>query len=410
MAKLTKSVIDAADRKTKPYFIWCSELPGFGVRIHPSGKHAYYIDYYNAAGRRKRMSMGGQGKLTADEARKMARIKLGGVLAGEDPAEERKTRRGLTTVAEVCDAYLVAAEGGLVLGRGRRPKKASTLATDRGRIARHIKPLLGKKAVADLTTADINKFVRDVSAGKTAAVVKTDNLRGKAIVEGGPGAAARTAGLLGGILSYAVSEGIIPINPARGVARPADGSKNRRLVEDEYAALGKALAASDDVPWQVVAGIKLLALTGCRKSEIVNLRWSEVDTANGALRLGDTKTGASTRPLGNAAINVLDALPREKDAKFVLPAVRVDDKPFAAIEAGIRKVMKRAELDGVTAHTLRHSFASVAADLNYSDSTIGACLGHAGAGITSRYTHRLDAVLVAAANDIAREVERQLRL
>src|SRR5207245_413929 len=129
---------------------------------------------------------------------------------------------------------------------------------------------LGGKRVRDLAQADINRFIRDVSDGKTAVVEKTVNKRGKAVVEGGSGTAARTAGLLGGILSFAVSEGVIETNPARGVRRPAGQRRKHRLGADEYAALGKALALADArrEPWQLVAITRMLALTGARLGEI----------------------------------------------------------------------------------------------------------------------------------------------
>jgi integrase len=407
MPKLTKSLIDGAAARDSAYFIWCSELPGFGVRVFPTGKKTFYADYYNSDGQRKRMSIGPYGKLTLDEGRRLARITLGSVLSGEDPALERKTRRSSITMSELCDDYIAAVEKGLVLGKAGRPKKPSTLATDKGRIERHIKPLLGRKLVIDVKQADISKFIRDVTTGKTAAVEKTDKLRGKAIVEGGAGTASRTAGLLGGILSFAMSEGIIDANPARGVKRPNDGQRQRRLDAAEYAALGNVLADGTE-PWQAVACIRLLAFTGCRRGEVEGLKWPEVDFEGKALRLSDSKTGASVRPLSQAAIDVLKGIERKKGAVYVLPGIRDEGRPYGGLASAMARIAKAAKLKDVTAHTLRHSFASVGADLDYSDSTIGACLGHSGSGITSRYTHRLDSILVAAADKIAAEVERQL--
>lgn len=408
MPKLTKTTLDTAEIKDKAYFVWCSDLPGFGVRVFPTGKKTFYVDYYNQDGQRKRMSIGPFGKLTVEEARKMARITLGDTLRGDDPLLERKTRRGSLTMSELCDNYLIAAQQGLIIGRSGRAKKSSTLETDAGRIERHIKPLLGKKLVIDLKRSDVSKFIRDVTAGKTAYQGKSERLRGKVVVAGGAGTAARTTGLLGGILSYAVSEGIIEHNPAHGVKRPADQKRDRRLMADEFKALGKALSRAEHLPWQAIAGIKLLALTGCRLSEIVNLSWGEVDIEGQCIRLGDSKTGASVRPLGKAAADLLDGIMPEKARGFVFPGIREPEKPYGSLDGAIDRVMKLASLNGVTAHTLRHSFASVAADLNYSDSTIGAILGHAGSGVTSRYTHRLDSVLIEAANKIAAEIQRQM--
>ena len=408
MSKLTKTLLDKVELKDKPYFIWCSELAGFGARVFPSGKKTFYVDYYNQAGERKRMSLGAYGKLTVDEARKLARITLGDTLRGDDPLTERQTKRGSLTVSELCDNYFEAAQRGLILGRSGKPKKTSTLDTDAGRIERHIKPLLGKKLVVDLKRSDISKFIRDVTAGKTAYTGASSKLRGKVNVAGGAGTASRTAGLLGGILSYAVSEDIIEHNPAHGVKRPADQKRTRRLDADEFKALGKALASADHMPWQAIVGIKLLALTGCRLSEISKLTWAEVDLDAQSLKLGDTKTGASVRPIGSPVVELLQSIKADQKSGFVLIGVRADGRPYGGLDGAVDRIVKAASLEGVTAHTLRHSFASVAADMNFSDSTIGSILGHAGSGITSRYTHRLDSVLIAAADKIAKEIERQM--
>lgn len=200
MPKLTKKIADSAELRDNPYFLWCSDLPGFDVRVFPTGKRVYYADYRNKGAIRKRMALGPHGKLTTENARKLAVMTLSDVLKGEDPAEERATRRSSLTIGQLCDNYLQAAELGLIMGKGGRPKKISTLSTDRGRINRHIKPLLGTKLVRDVTQSDINRFIRDVANGKTAVVEKTERKRGKAIVEGGAGTTSRTAGLLGGIL------------------------------------------------------------------------------------------------------------------------------------------------------------------------------------------------------------------
>src|SRR5580700_7417018 len=156
MPKLTKSVVDAATPREKQFTIWRSELKGFGIFVQPSGSRTYFVDYRNRDGVRKRMTIGRHGKITAEEARKLAIVTLGETVKGRDPAEERIQQRKALTVKELCDRYLAAAEKGLVLGKGNRPKKASSLYVDRGRINRHILPLLGSKRVPDLKAADIN--------------------------------------------------------------------------------------------------------------------------------------------------------------------------------------------------------------------------------------------------------------
>jgi integrase len=401
MARLTKRAVDALQPGSPDYFMWDDELPGFGVRVWPSGRKVY-VAQYRAGARTRRVKIGRHGALTVEEARKQAKAILGDVARGSDPATDRATRRASMTVKDLCANYLDAAERGLIIGKGGKPKKPGTLYVDRGRIARHIVPLLGSRLVRDITPSDVHRFMRDVASGKTAIVEKT-GLRGKAIVEGGLGTAARTVGLLGGILSFAVAEGVIPSNPARGVKRPADKKRHRRLTADEYRQLGDALAAAevDCEAWQGVTGSWLLALTGCRIGEVIGLRWTEIDDAGGCFRLAETKEGASVRPIGRPAFDVLAKI--ERSGPFVLPAAR-GTGAFGGMPGFWRRLIDRAALADVTPHTLRHSFASVAGDLGYTENTIAAMLGHAAGSVTSRYVHHLDAVLIAAADKVARTV------
>jgi integrase len=259
--------------------------------------------------------------------------------------------------------------------------------------------------------------MRDVAAGKTAVDVRTKK-RGRAIVEGGKGAAARTVGLLGGILSYAVSEGIISINPVRGVKRPADGRRSVRLSAEEYRALGKALELAEAAgePWQVTAAIRLLALTGCRRGEIATLRWSDVDTTGACLRLSDSKTGMSVRPLGTAAISVLNTIKqRQGKSLYVFPGVVLKekvDRPFTGLPNAWLRVLKLAKADdlpGLTLHGLRHAFASTAHDLGFTEITIAALLGHSVASVTGRYIHHVDSALVAAAGRVSAQINAAMR-
>jgi integrase len=418
MPKLTKTVVDGAEPREKQFTIWCSDLKGFGLFVNPAtaktpkGTKTYFVDY-RVDGQRRRMTIGRHGTITAEQARKLAIETLGGIVIQKaDPLLERKTRRASLTVAELCDQYMKAAEKGLILGRRKnQPKKASTLEIDRGRISRHIKPLLGAKLVIDITRADVTKFMRDVAAGKTARKDRSGKNGARVEVKGGMGTAARTTGFLGGILTYAVDEGIIPTNPAQGVKLPADGVRTRRLVADEYRALGKALsgdAAEYDTP-QAVTGAWLLALTGCRLGEISSLRWEEVDEDGGCFRLLDSKSGPSVRPVGRETFAVLRRAMRVPGNPYVLPALRQGgQKHYNGLAGAWVRFMQRAELEGVTPHTMRHSYASVAGDLGFADSTIAALLGHTAGTVTSRYVHRLDSVLVAAANKVSGEVYRQM--
>ena len=398
--KLTKRLLDnAKPHLTHDVFLWDDEAPGFGLRIKPSGVRSFVLQYRNGSGVSRRMTLGKFGVLTPDEARKIAKQNLAEVARGGDPVEKKAQDRNAMTVRQLCRAYLEAAQKGLILGKRKRPKKFSTLYIDRGRIERHILPLLGNRRVRDLTTPDIVRFMRDVTAGKTANDIKT-GFRGRAIVEGGAGTASRTVGLLGGILSFAVSEGIIAINPARGVKRPADNRREIRLTAEQYFALANALVEAGvkgENPSAILA-IRLLALTGCRRGEIERLQWDEVDLVGRCLRLTDSKEGKSIRPLGGEAAKLLAEL--SKHGRYVLPG-NSPDKPFVGLPKAWPRILGKDDLSGLTPHGLRHAFASVAAELGFAEPTIAAMLGHRTHSITGRYIHHLDSTLLAAADKIS---------
>ncbi|MDU1669066.1 MAG: integrase family protein, partial [Bradyrhizobium sp.] len=318
MPKLSKRVVEGAEPQSTDYVIWDDELPGFGLRVFKSGKRSYLIQY-RSAGRSRRYSIGVHGVWTPELARKEAKIQLGRVAQGDNPAEERQLDHKAVTVKELCELYLKDFEAGLILGKGGRPKKSTTLVTDTGRIHRHIIPLIGTRRVKDLVKADVNKVLKDIMAGKTRASVKTKKLRGRANVRGGVGTATRTVGLLGGILTYAVEAGIIEHNPAHGIRKPKDNVRNRRLTEAEYRTLGEMLeeAAKDEKYAITVDIIRQIALTGCRRSEIIGLRWSEVDTESSCFRLADSKEGASIRPIGLPVVEFMDARKRKKVGSYV---------------------------------------------------------------------------------------------
>jgi integrase len=411
--KITKRLLDAAELPAdgeRPYFLWDTEVRGFGACVASSGKRSFVVDYVTTSGDRKRMVIGAYGALSCDEGRALAKVHLGNVARGEDPALERKTRRKAMTVAELCDRYMADAERGLVRGRSSEAKKPSTLALDKGRVDRHIKPLMGKMRVIDVRTPDVYRFFKDVAAGKTAKTYRNPGSPfGNARVTGGAGTARRTTGFLGAIFAYAVTEGVIEHNPARGVRTGSDKVRDRRLSPDEYRVLGDTLKAAEanGEHWQVIAGVRLLALTGCRLGEIKHLTWPEIDQPTHAIRLKDSKTGPSVRPAGRPVFELLARLPRAEGATFVLPAMRKTGR-FGGIGAGIERVMRRAGFEDVTAHTLRHSYASTAGDLGFALPTISALLGHAAGSVTARYIHHLDTVLIAAADKVAREILRQM--
>jgi len=400
MPKLTKRVVEAAEVREKDYVIWDDELPGFGLRVFKSGKRSYVLQY-RAAGRSRRYSIGLHGMWTADTARKEARVQLGKIAQGENPAEARQADRNAMTVSELAERYIEAMDAGLIMGKGGRPKRPSTIYVNKGQLRGHIIPLIGQRRVQDLTKADVTRMMNDVIAGKTKAVKKTKK-RGKSILRGGRGTASKCVGLTGSMLTYAISMGIIEHNAAHGIRKPKDQVRDRRLSEDEYRELGRTLSKAEegaDLAWTV--GItRLLALTGCRRGEVISLKWSEVDFENSCLRLEDSKEGASIRPIGLPAIELLEAHRETATNDFVFPGKRGADT-YGGLPRQWRKMFGDSELSDLTAHVLRHSFASVANDLGFTESTIATLLGHSTHSITSKYIHSLDSVLVMAADTVA---------
>ena len=160
MPKLTKRLADAATAAKGELFLWDDELPGFGLRVKASGAKSFLVQYRNANGRSRRLTVGRYGVLTVEEGRKAAKLALAEVVKGADPAESRKLARGAMTIEELCREYLTKAEAGLILTRRGEPKSESTLYTDTGRVNRHIIPLIGKRTVKDFTPIDAGKFQR----------------------------------------------------------------------------------------------------------------------------------------------------------------------------------------------------------------------------------------------------------
>ena len=384
--------------------IWDAAVAGFGARRQQSPAVSYVLIYRTQEGRQRWHTIGRHGApWTPETAREEAKRLLGKVVDGIDPSAVKQAKRKAATVAELCDLYLADAEAGRLLTRRKLPKKTSTLTIDRGRIARHIKPLLGQMKVAAVTREDVDGFMHDIALGKTAGNTKTARKRGLARVRGGKGAASRAVGLLGGIFTYAVGHRMRADNPVRGVIRFADGKRERRLSDDEYKMLGEALrlAEAKRIWPAAVAVARFLALTGWRSGEALELRWADIDLVRRTATLPNTKTGRSVRPLSRASCDMLRNRTRSSD--LVFPATRGNTD---VIMSGFKKMWKKiAELGklsaDVTPHTLRHSFTSLAADLGYSELTIGALVGHKGRTITSRYIHSADAVLLSAADAIA---------
>lgn len=409
MPRLTKRTVDAAQPNGRDYFLWDEEMSGFGLRVFASGKKSY-VAQYRKEGRSRRVAIGLHGKLTPDEARGMAKSMLGDVAKGHNPAEERAVIRRDPTVSELCDLYLKD-------GPAAKPtKKASSWKTDTSNINRHIRKLLGNRKLRSLTKADIQRFLSEVASGNTAADEKT-GFRGRARVTGGKGTASRATSIFSAMLSFAVERGLLAANPARGVALFKGKKRERFLSGEELARLGAALAAEETPAdpnnnWDVVhaceaapavAAIRLLVLTGCRKSEILKLEWGHIEWDRGLLRLPDSKTGAKVVPVGGAAIALLRGFPRSQDSIYVFPSPR-KGKHLVGLQKVWKRVREAAGLPEVRLHDLRHSFASVAVSGGHSLYAVGKVLGHKQARTTEIYAHLAENPLLSVANQTARVI------
>ncbi len=389
--KITKRVVDAlAPPESGEIILWDSELKGFGLRVQSTGVMSFMVKYRSLDRRQRKVSIARVGAMAPEEARRRAREILAGAAKGDDEAEGRKRSRQALNLSEVSALYLEYMEGRI---------KASTLEANRGQIENHIKPLIGKIPINALTHGHVVKFQSDVIAGKSAR----SKGEGKRPVSGGPAAARRVVLVLSGVLEFAKKRRMILENVAQGAELPADRKRTRFLSLEEIAALGKALKEEEAEGASATAmnGVRFLLLTGLRRDEAMTLTISAVNKSGGCLMLEETKTGPQNRPIGLQAFDVIERqIPRNG---WVFPAGRGRGR-FASISRVVPRIAEKAGLTDVTTHTLRHTFASVAAEMGISELIIAGLLGHRTPGITARYAHLPDSALVSAANRVSARI------
>lgn len=405
-AKLTKRAIDALlPPATKQAVLWDTELKGFGVRVLPSGLKTFIVQYRNVEGIKRRINIARYGVLTVEQARDQAKLKLAAIIKGEDPADAVKQARKGMTVAEMCDWYLVEARAGRILGRKNLPIKASSLDKDESRIKTHIKPLLGKRIVRHLTPADIEQMQTDVKDGKTAKP-RGGGRGGR--TTGGPSAASGCVGTIQAIIGHAKHKGLLDSLPTQGAKKLAGRKKTRRLSFPEIVLVGKAMAYAERNGENPVAlgVLRTLLLTGYRREEAQAMHKAWVHGAAGYVAFPDTKGGAQVRAIGPAAVKIVESQPGIVGNPHVFPS-EVGSGAFTAVASCLQRVCKLAGIEGVTPHTLRHTFGSVAGELGFSELTIRAMLGHASQNVTQDYIH-IDEALKLAVRRTSDEIERLL--
>lgn len=427
-AKITKTRVDRlpADRET---WLWDVEVKGFGVRARKGGSKVYFVSH--GTGKRqqdRRVTIGRHGSpWTPDTARAEAKRLLGLVAGGQNVAGARAALRALPTLAQFSERFLTE--------YAETYKRPSSVAADRSLLERVIRPRLGALRLDKLTRANVAALHHER--------------------RGTPTDANRAIALLSKMLAWAETLGLRPqnSNPCRGLRRYPEARRERFLSEAELARLGLALAEADsgrllavsfeseadarekgtlaELPPTVpvdpfaVAAVRLLLLTGARRSEILHATWADVDIAAGTLRVPLPKEG---RPkllrLTAPALEVLAGLPRFEHNPFVIVAARGPGRrkaalsspgkapapaPLSDIEAPWRRIRRRAGLEDVRLHDLRHSFASVAAGGGASLPLIGALLGHTQPATTARYAHLSDDPLRALADTTAARIAAALR-
>lgn len=406
-AKITKRCIEALSPRARAFAVYDTELKGFGVRVMPSGLVSYIVEYRPGHGGRKsqkkRMTLGRAGELTPDQARELARDFLGEVRHGGDPLADRQAKRREGCLADFIETWAEENPPGRRTGR---PMRAKTLANTLARLRHHAVPILGRKRLSEITTLDVNDFIARVARGETAVNRASLKKRGRIKVRGGPGAARKVAGDLSLVLGHAVERGIINTNPVTPARKPSPGKRHDFLTEQECERLGAALRAleAEGANPSGIACIRLMLLTGARPSEIEALKWSEVDLEGRCLRLGESKTGFSNRPVSQAAIDVISSLTRNARSPYVFPATR-----GLGHYCGSKKIWvlarNRAELPGRVRYHARHALASHALARGIDIATVAALLGHKNPRTTlSTYAHVLNERVHDAADAIGSKI------
>lgn len=362
MAKLTKRTVETLKPGTGDVFAWDDELRGFGVRVKPSGVRTFIVQYRNAHGRSKRLTIGQFGRLTVDQARREARISLADVARGSDPAEDRAGNRKAATLATFATRYLA--------DHADTRMKPRSAAEDRRMLDRYVLPVLGARKIADIDRADVTRLHQGMRET--------------------PYQANRVVGLLSRMFNVAERWGIRPdgSNPTRHVEKFKETGRERFLNADELARLGDVLAEAERTATEsasVVAAIRLLTLTGCRMSEVLTLQWGYVDFAAACLRLPDSKTGAKVVHLNAPALEVLASIDRD-GSPWVIRGAK-EGAALVNLEKPWRRIRAKAGLEGVRLHDLRHTVASVAVGMGEGLPMIGKLLGHTQVQTTARYAH-----------------------
>ncbi|MDP6787465.1 MAG: site-specific integrase [Rhodospirillales bacterium] len=373
MAKLTNRSVAAVKPGERDIVAWDDELPGFGLRVKPTGVKSFVVQYRNKHGASRRYTLGRVGVVSTEKARRDARDLFARVQRGEDPAQDRKAARNAPTIRELAGRYMT--------DFAIPHKKPAGAKQDERNIRCHILPALGERTkVADVSRADVMKMC--------------NGLRHT------PGAANRARAVLSKMMNLAEIWGTRPdgSNPCRHVKQFPVSKRQRFLGTDEFAHLGTTLVEAEHAALEssaAIAAIRLLVFTGSRRGEVLRLKWSEVDIEHQCLRLTDSKTGPKVVHLNAPALEVLNGIERKEGCQWVFPG-RKKGEPLVDLKGPWQRIRARAGLDGLRIHDMRHSFASVGAAGGVPLQMVGLLLGHRHTSTTERYSHLAPDPLKAA--------------
>ncbi|MCU0839039.1 MAG: site-specific integrase [Rhodospirillales bacterium] len=376
MGKLTKRFIEAAPPKDKAYILWDGDIPGFGVRVMPSGRKAFVLQY--RIGRRSRtMSLGYTQVITPDKARGMAIAHLAAIEDNRDPLADRDDYRKALTVRELAQRF--EAEHIAV------HLKPLTAAEYRRALKKAILPCFGRRLIAEVSREEIARFRH-----KYRHV---------------PYFANRCLAILSKMFNLAELWGLRAdgSNPCRHIRKYKEERRERFLSAPELRRVGQVLAEMEAERVEMASAlvaIRLLILTGCRLGEILTLKWEHVDCDGSVLNLPDSKTGAKAVYLGQPAVEVLRTAPRLPDNPWVIWG-RKPGAHLYSLQDVWERVRARAGLIDLRIHDLRHTFASAAVAAGQGLPMIGKLLGHTQVQTTARYAHLAADPVKAAAEQIS---------